>query len=549
MKLKQLMTVVLSASMILSTVPISAADFADVTVETDEEDEAGNLDSEQETDSESVPEVSLEDDFEDYEDTDAVVSEEVSKEFGETQIENFSDGDRDSTTEDKEEKESSDEQKVTDLAANGGCVADETIPAKNKPVRYRITLSTGGCLTIKGNNSEYMTVRLIESKDANEMEIKTFESQADASFEDSYELAQGIYFIEICGEQDEEKDSTEDNTEENTLEVKGTFNLETGFTTKGATTFQENSNDTPEMANSITLKQKVRGHLALNNTDDYYKIVIPSNGKYNFHYKTENKNIRFQHILYNSALQEIKRNAGSNSETAIWDLSAGTYYYRITGMSYEEYGFYDLSIIAHTHTYQTISIKRATLKSNGSIIRRCSGCGTETTAMIYKPAHVLLTTTSYTYDGGAKTPGVVVTDMKGAVINSSTYKVTYEADTKSAGKHGVKVNFKGKYSGSTTRYYQIKPRGTSITKLSRASKAFTVKVKKQPAATATGYQVQYSVYRNFKGAKIRTFNGTSRKITKLKKKKYYYVRVRTYKKAGTGNLYSSWSSVRKIKTK
>ena len=548
MKLKQLMTVVLSTAMILSTVPVSAADFADITVETDEEDEIENPASEQETDSESAPEVSLEDGFEDHEDTDAVVSEEISKESGEAQIEIFSDGAAESTIE-EEEKEPSDEQTVTDLAANGGRVTDEIIPAKNKPVRYRITLTTGGCLKLKGNSSEYMTVRILEKKEENETEIKIFESQANDSFENSYELVQGIYFIEICGNQDEEENSTEDNTEENIPEVKGKFNLETGFTTQGAATFQENSNDTPEMASSITLNQKVRGHLALNNTDDYYKIMIPSNGKYTFRYKTENKNIRFQHILYNSALQEIKRNTGSNAESIVCDLPAGTYYYRMTANAYEEYGFYDLSVIVHTHTYQTISIKRATLQSNGSIIRRCSGCGTETTATIYKPAHVLLTTTSYTYDGGAKTPGVVVTDMNGAVINSSTYKVTYEADTKSAGKHGVKVAFKGKYSGSTTRYYRIKPKGTSISKLSKASKAFTVKVKKQPSATATGYQVQYSVYRSFKSAKTRTFNGTSLKISKLKRKKKYYVRVRVYKKSGSEKFYSSWSAVKSVKTK
>lgn len=550
MKLKQLMTVVLSTAMILSAVPVSAADFADVAVETDitdEEDKVKNPDSEQETDSETAPEVNLEDGFEDHEDTDVVVSEEFSQEAGETQIEVFSDGNTESTTE--EEKEPSDEQKVTDLAANGGQVSDEIIPARNKPIRYRVTLTTGGRLTLKGNNSEYMTVRIVEMKDEKETEIKAFESQANNTFENSYELTQGVYFIEICGDQEEEENSTDDNTEENIPEVKGKFNLETGFTTQGATTFQENSNDTLEAASTITLNQKVRGHLALNNQDDYYKIVIPSNGKYTFRYKANDKNIRLQHVLYNSAFYEVKKNAGSDAETAVWDLPAGTYYYRITGTSYEEYGFYDLSITVHAHTYQTISIKRATLRSNGTIIRRCSGCGDETTATIYKPAHVLLTTTSYTYNGGAKTPGVVVTDMNGKVISNNTYKITYQADTKSAGKHGVIVTFKGKYSGTATRYYQIKPRGTSITKLSRASKAFTVKVKKQPAATATGYQVQYSVYRNFKRAKTRTFNGTSRKITKLKKKKYYYVRVRTYKKTGTGTLYSSWSSARKIKTK
>lgn len=555
MKLKQLMAVALSATMILSAVSISAADFTDVMTETEEKDNVENPDCEQETDLEFDSEANLEADFEENvleenEETDSIVSEETFQESGEIQTEIFLDGTADVVvgSADEEEKEAPDEQTVTDLDANGSQVLEETIPAKNKPLCYRITLTTGGCLTLKGNNSEYMSVSILESKEENETEIKAFESLANGEFENSYELTQGVYLIKICGAQEEKEDITEEDTEEDIPEVKATFNLEIGFTTQEASTFQENSNDTIKTASPISLSQKIRGHLALNNVDDYYKIVIPSNGKYTFRYKAGNKNVRLQHVLYNAKFQKVQANGGCNTESVIWDLAAGTYYYRMTA-SHEEYGFYDFSIIAHTHTYQTTSIKRATLKSNGSIIRRCSGCGNEITATIYKPAHVLLTTTSYIYNGGAKTPGVVVTDMNGAVISSNTYSVTYESDTKSAGKHGVKVTFKGKYSGSTTRYYQIKPSGTYITKLSRASKAFTVKVKKQPEAAATGYQVQYSVYRNFKGAKTRTFNGTSLKISKLKRKKRYYVRVRAYKISGNKKYYSSWSAVKSVKTK
>lgn len=42
---------------------------------------------------------------------------------------------------------------------------------------------------------------------------------------------------------------------------------------------------------------------------------------------------------------------------------------------------------------------------------------------------------------------------------------------------------------------------------------------------------------------------TSKKITKLKAKKKYYVRVRTYKKSGSAKYYSGWSKVKTVKTK
>ena len=43
---------------------------------------------------------------------------------------------------------------------------------------------------------------------------------------------------------------------------------------------------------------------------------------------------------------------------------------------------------------------------------------------------------------------------------------------------------------------------------------------------------------------------TVKKVIKsLKAKKYYYVRVRTYKTVGGKKYYSSWSKSKKIKTK
>ena len=69
----------------------------------------------------------------------------------------------------------------------------------------------------------------------------------------------------------------------------------------------------------------------------------------------------------------------------------------------------------------------------------------------------------------------------------------------------------------------------------------------------TGYQVQCCTSKAFKsGVKKKTVKGygkTSVKISKLKKKKTYYVRVRTYMKTGGKTYYSNWSKVLKTKTK
>lgn len=82
-------------------------------------------------------------------------------------------------------------------------------------------------------------------------------------------------------------------------------------------------------------------------------------------------------------------------------------------------------------------------------------------------------------------------------------------------------------------------------------KKLVVKWKKNTAGN--GYQIQYSTSKKFaKGNKTETISKnktTSYTIKKLKKKKTYYVRIRTYKKVSGKTYYSEWSSVKKVKIK
>ena len=86
---------------------------------------------------------------------------------------------------------------------------------------------------------------------------------------------------------------------------------------------------------------------------------------------------------------------------------------------------------------------------------------------------------------------------------------------------------------------------TSITSLSAKDNGFTVKWKKK--TKITGYQIQYSTsskfsMKNTKTVKIKKAKTVSKKITKLKVAKKYYVRIRTYK----GKKYSKWSKKKNI---
>ncbi len=82
----------------------------------------------------------------------------------------------------------------------------------------------------------------------------------------------------------------------------------------------------------------------------------------------------------------------------------------------------------------------------------------------------------------------------------------------------------------------------------KKGKVLTVKWKK--VSGVTGYQIQYSLKKNMKGAKTVTVKGakkTSRKIKKLKKNKKYYVRLRAYKGNGKNRVYSKWTKIKSAK--
>ena len=214
----------------------------------------------------------------------------------------------------------------------------------------------------------------------------------------------------------------------------------------------------------------------------------------------------------------------------------------------------NIAKIAHT-TKQTVT--KATPTANGKIVNYCSVCKkTLSTTVIPKASSIKLKATSLTYNGKVRTPKVIVKDRTGkTLVKNTDYTVSYAKGRKYVGKYAVKITFKGKYSGTKTLYFTIKPKATSISSLTSGSKKFTVKWKKQATQT-TGYQVQYSASSKFSKAKTVTVgkNKTvSKKISKLSGKKKYYVRVRTYKTVKINGksirIYSGWSKTKTVTTK
>ena len=213
----------------------------------------------------------------------------------------------------------------------------------------------------------------------------------------------------------------------------------------------------------------------------------------------------------------------------------------------------------HTDNGKAATTK-ATANANGKIVKTCAVCNNAyETTVIPKVSAIKFQPADYTYNGRVKTPTVQVVDAAGKTIPSSHYTVSYASGRKNVGGYKVTVTFKNssdKYSGSLNGSFNINPKGTKISKVSKAKKAFNVKWKKQSGKMSKsrikGYQVRYSTSSNMAQAKIKNVKGykkTSAKITKLKSKKKYYVQVRTYMKVNGKTYYSTWSKTKSVKTK
>lgn len=180
--------------------------------------------------------------------------------------------------------------------------------------------------------------------------------------------------------------------------------------------------------------------------------------------------------------------------------------------------------------------------------------GTETAKTIvdFGECKALLSTTKYTYNGKTKKPSVTVSYENRKLKKDTDYTVSYTGSRKYVGKYKVVVRGIGDFEGTKTLYFTINPGSTSLSKLTATKKGFTVKWKKQSVQTS-GYQIMYATNSKFtSGQKTVTVSSSktiSKKITKLKAKKKYYVKVRTYKKVGTTKYYSAWSKYKTVKTK
>ena len=96
-----------------------------------------------------------------------------------------------------------------------------------------------------------------------------------------------------------------------------------------------------------------------------------------------------------------------------------------------------------------------------------------------------------------------------------------------------------------------KPKSASIKKAKGKNKAIELTWGK--VASVSGYEIQVATDKKFKKNKktvtVKKQKTTKTTVKKLKAKKKYYVRIRTYKTVNGKKVYSAWSKVKSVKTK
>ncbi len=180
-----------------------------------------------------------------------------------------------------------------------------------------------------------------------------------------------------------------------------------------------------------------------------------------------------------------------------------------------------------TPTEEPTTSKPVTNKVNVTYIANGGKAGVKSKTVTYKKAYGKLTT--------AKRKGY-------------TFKGWY---TKRSGGSKVTSKTKVKKKGTIMLYahwQKVKVSKVSKITVKASKKKVTLKLKK--VTGAKGYEITYSLNKNFKSKKKITTTKTTVNINKLKSGKKYYIKVRAYKTdSAKSKVYSSYSKVKSIKVK
>ena len=396
---------------------------------------------------------------------------------------------------------------------------------------YTLTLPSSGRITLKFNSfMQYYSVVIYDTDgkelwytDSNEW-VSTTQKRSDTH---TIDLEKGTYYLKVNGYR-YRNDSWYPST--------GNYNFTVSFKASGANIAEPN-NSIAE-AKKIKFGSAVKGQIAINDRDDYYRFTLSASGtviiKFNSYmqyycvviYDTDGKQ-----LWYTDNNEWISSNKSRSDKHSI-SLSAGTYYLKVNGYRNSDWnastGNYNFTLKQDIYVPKT---SRVSAKSSTSSIslswKKVSGVsGYEVQLKSGKKYKTVAT--------ASKTNATVKKLKTGTkyTFRVRAYKVI----------SGVKY-----YSGWTTFSAATAPAAPSL-KATPGTKSATLKAGKQ---AATGFEIYRASSKNGKFKKIATVKGSSLsyKNKSLKSKSTYYYKVRAYVSVDGVKYYSAYSSVKSVKAK
>ncbi len=190
----------------------------------------------------------------------------------------------------------------------------------------------------------------------------------------------------------------------------------------------------------------------------------------------------------------------------------------------------------------------ASEKTLGSILtQRCKEVAAQQDSKEYKDAVAKL----------KKVPKTVVLKSDGAILAARYAYDILSPEMKKKVDSGLLKTLTAAEKKLASFKKAISKNGTTITKVTGAKKSLKVSWKKQTKKVSktaiTGYELQVATNKKFtqnvKTVKVKGVKKVTSTIKKLKEKKKYFVRVRTYTKTKAATYYSKWSKAKTAKTK
>lgn len=339
-----------------------------------------------------------------------------------------------------------------------------------------------------------------------------------------------------------------------------------------------NNNDIPT-ASKISCGITYYGLLTKNDKNDVYGFTIPSSGTVQIVSQADSDELQYRmydaegnKVMYSYEIRDRITNRIDYSNSI--PLNSGTYYLEMDRGTTGSYNF-KLDFISANETFPDTGADdymaganpiNLGVTYNGQVAYK-NGEVFFSDDVAYRSKDVDYYVFNVTQGGAitinASSQSKLITEIYDAQGNSQ--RCIDSSKVESLGRYDINETLNmmpgtyylsirgdgGNYSFQVSQY--VAPKSVARVSISKAKskKKHSITLNWKKVEGASGYQIQYSKYKSFRGKKSLWVGSTINKktIRSLKSKKKYYVRVRAYTISNSQFIYGKFSKARKVKVK